>query len=76
LTSLALLYFALTSGCASDSGLKLGENPVTTFPIKKRSNTDLFIDKMAALYIVDGRIKNEHVVRVVNHWYWIKNTLC
>jgi len=27
------------------------ENPVMTFPIKKRINTELFIDKRASLYI-------------------------
>jgi len=32
----------------------MSENPVTTFPIKKRSNTELFIDEWAALYIQDG----------------------
>jgi len=43
------------------------QNPWTTFPIKKRINTDLFIDRMAALYKVDGRIRGENVTRVVNH---------
>jgi len=33
---------------------EMSENPVTTFPIKKRSNTELFIDEWAALYIQDG----------------------
>jgi len=42
-------------------------NPVMPFPIEKRINTELYIDKMAALYIVDGQIKN--VVRMVNQWY-------
>jgi len=37
--------------------------------IKKRIDTELFIDRTAALYKVDGQIK--HVVRVVNHWYWL-----
>jgi len=41
------------------------------FPIKKRINTDLFIDKMAAPYIVAGQIKDEHVAKVTNHWYWL-----
>jgi len=37
-----------------------------TFPIKKRINTELFIDKTAALLIVD-----EHTVKVVNNWHWL-----
>jgi len=44
------------------------ENQVMEFPIKKRNNTELLNDKMVALYIVNGRIKN--MVRVVNHWHW------
>jgi len=52
---------------ANESGLN--GNPVMTFTIKKRINTELFIENTAALYMVDGRIKDEHVVRVVNHWY-------
>jgi len=39
-----------------------------TFPIKKRINTELFIDRTAALYIVNGRIRN--IERVFKHWYW------
>jgi len=37
---------------------KTGGNPVMTFPIKKRINTELFIDRMAALY------KGETLIRV------------
>jgi len=40
-------------------------NPVMTFPIKKRINNELFIDRTAAIYNLNGRIKN--VVREVNH---------
>jgi len=35
---------------------------VVTFPIKKRINTELFVDRMAAFYVVDGWIKDENVV--------------
>jgi len=35
-------------------------NPSKTFAIKKRINTELFTDRMAALYIADGRIKDEN----------------
>jgi len=41
-------------------------NPGMTFPMKKRINTELLVDRMAALSIVNGRIKN--VARVVKHW--------
>jgi len=44
-------------------------NTVMTLPIDKRINNGLFIDRMAAIYIVDGQIKN--VVRVVNDWCWL-----
>jgi len=30
---------------------------VTTFPIKKRINADLFFDRIAALYIGESRIR-------------------
>jgi len=30
---------------------------------------ELFFDKTEAFHIVDGRITDEHVMRVVNHWY-------
>jgi len=40
-----------------------------TFPNKKRINIGLFIDRTAALYKVDGRIKDENLVRVINQWY-------
>jgi len=30
---------------------KMSENPVMSFPIKKRINTELFIDRNAELYI-------------------------
>jgi len=43
-------------------------NLVMNFPIKKRINTSLFIDGMAALFILNV-LKN--MVRVVNHWYWL-----
>jgi len=33
-------------------------NPITTFPIKKRINNDLFIDGKHELYIHKRRIKN------------------
>jgi len=44
-------------------------NSMMTFPIKKRINTELFIDRTAVLYIMEGRIKDENVVREVNHWH-------
>jgi len=41
-------------------------NPeMKTFPIKKRINTKLFIERMAALFLQNGMINN--TVRVVNH---------
>jgi len=46
-------------------------NPVMTFPIKKRINAELFIDKTAALYI----IKDEHLLRVVLVYLQIKYTV-
>jgi len=46
----------------------MNENSVMIFPIKKRINTELFMDKMAALFMADGQIKDELIVRVVNHW--------
>jgi len=33
------------------------ENPVMTFPIKKRTDTKLLLDRLAALYIGETRIK-------------------
>jgi len=33
------------------------QNPIMTFPIKKRISTDLFIDRKHELYIHKGRIK-------------------
>jgi len=36
------------------------ENPVMTFPIKRRINTKLFIDRMQKLYITIGGIRNEN----------------
>jgi len=35
------------------------ENPVMAFPIKKRINTELFIDRKATLYILTGGNENE-----------------
>jgi len=46
-------------------------NPAMTLPIKKRSNTEWFIDGMGFLYAEEGWIKDENVVRVVNHWCWL-----
>jgi len=34
------------------------ENPVMTFPIKKRVNTELFIYRMAALYIAESWVRD------------------
>jgi len=34
-------------------------NQVTTFPIKKRINTELFIDRTATLYMVETQIREE-----------------
>jgi len=42
-----------------------------TFFIKKRIDTELFIDRTTALYIVDGQIKDENVVMAVNPWDWL-----
>jgi len=38
--------------------MKIWQNPVVTFPIKKRINTELFIDGKHELYIHKRRIKN------------------
>jgi len=35
----------------------MSENPMETFPIKKRINTELFIDGKQGLYIQKARIK-------------------
>jgi len=35
------------------------KNPVMTLPVKKRINTELFIDRTTALYILVSRIKDE-----------------
>jgi len=45
------------------------------FPIKKRINTELCIDRTAALYIMDGCIKCENR-RVFNHGYWLIRISC
>jgi len=34
------------------------ENPVMTFPIRKRIKTELFIDRTSALYLGETRISN------------------
>jgi len=34
---------------------KMIENPVMTFPIKKRINTELFIERRAEIYMQNGR---------------------
>jgi len=47
---------------------KLRDDPSA---IKKIINTELFIDRMAALYMLDGQINEKDLVRVVNHWYWL-----
>jgi len=41
-----------------DQWIKRDVNQVMIFPFKKRINTELFIDWMAALYIMDGCITN------------------
>jgi len=33
------------------------ENPVVIFPIRKRINTELFMDRMAALYLGETPIR-------------------
>jgi len=38
--------------------VSIDANQVMTFQIKKKINTELFIIRMAALYILDGVIKN------------------
>jgi len=35
------------------------QNPVMTFPIKKRINTELFIERRPALYILNSDPKNK-----------------
>jgi len=40
-----------------------------TLPIKKSINTEVIIDRTAALYVVEGRLKN--MERVVNQLYWL-----
>jgi len=39
--------------------MRLCENPVMTFPIKKIIDTKLFIGRAAALYILISRIRDE-----------------
>jgi len=34
------------------------KNPVIAFPVKKRINTELFIERMATLYILTSWIRN------------------
>jgi len=36
------------------------ENLVMTFPVKKRINTELIIDKVATLFTLNGDRKNEN----------------
>jgi len=43
--------------CAND---EIGKNPVMTFPIKKRTITELFIKRMSALYILESQIRDDH----------------
>jgi len=40
------------------SGQRRDENPVMTFPIKKRIETEIFIGRNAALFIQNGGIKD------------------
>jgi len=44
------------------------ENPVTTFPIKKRINTELFIDKRPALIYKKGARKIRAKVKGIKCW--------
>jgi len=63
-----LLVVRLMRRSEESEKLSQDASPVMTYPIKKRINNELFVDGMTALYSVDGRIKDENVIRVVNHW--------
>jgi len=41
----------------SDGLERTYENPVITFSIKRRMNTELFIDRTAALFVGESRIR-------------------
>jgi len=41
--------------------MKILANPIMTFPIKKRINSELFIDGKYELYIQKGQIKNSQL---------------
>jgi len=50
-------------------------NPKVTFPIKKRINTELFIDGKHELYIHKRWIKNPDLLkRVKKYWLGHQNT--
>jgi len=44
------------------------QNTVMTLSIMKRINSELLIDRIAENYIMDGRIKDENVISVINRW--------
>jgi len=68
---IVLASTVLWSEESSQDGSWKNENPVMSFPIKRRINTDLFIDRMAALYLVESWIRhrtNEGDQRVGTSW--------
>jgi len=66
-------------GCVCEPYERVCENPVMTFTIKKRFNTVLFIDRIAALYIGNTRIRvltNEGDQPVEQADWRIEYTMC
>jgi len=58
---------------------RMCENPMMTFPIKKRIHTELFIDRTAALYILESWIRDtihKGIEPVALVGWRDKNTLC
>jgi len=45
------------------------QNPIITFPTRKRISTELFVEKAEALYKADGRINDESLVQ----WFVLVN---
>jgi len=61
---MALIFLAFKSAVLWSGEMSANvENPVMTFLIKKRINTELFIDEVAALQIQETRIIN-----ATNRW--------
>jgi len=57
--------------------MKILANPIMTFPIKKRINTELFINGKYELYINKGKIKDSRsdlLERDTENWLRSQNT--